>query len=111
MSPNEFEKRYNLESLKNQVFIGSIIVQFVGDIPLVSINSDAQALHNSKIPHKLQIGEKITGGRGAGMKPEIGKKAALESYDEIKEVLSSFEQYVYLLPNKLYKVSAVEGIY
>lgn len=51
------------------------------------VNTDAQALENSKAPHKLQIGKKATKGKGAGMKPEIGKQAALESYDEIKEIL------------------------
>ena len=56
-------------------------------VKLVAVNTDAQALKNSKVPHKLQIGEKITDGKGAGMKPEVGKAAALESYDEIKEML------------------------
>ena len=60
-------------------------------VKLVAINTDAQALKKSNVPHKLQIGEKITGGKGAGMKPEIGKKAALESYDDIKEVLVDFD--------------------
>ena len=59
-------------------------------VKLVAINTDAQALKNSKIPHKLQIGAKITDGKGAGMKPEIGKAAAMESYDDIKEMLSKF---------------------
>ena len=59
-------------------------------VKLVTINTDAQALNNSKIPHKLQIGERITKGKGSGMKPEIGRAAALESYDEIKEMLTSF---------------------
>ena len=59
-------------------------------VKLVAINTDAQALANSKIPHKLQIGEQITDGKGAGMKPEVGRAAAMESYDEIREVISSF---------------------
>jgi len=59
-------------------------------VKLVSINTDKQALDNSNIPHKLQIGEKITGGKGAGMKPEVGKAAALESYNEIKDIISKF---------------------
>ena len=60
-------------------------------VKLVSINTDAQALQNSKVPHKLQIGKKITNGKGSGMKPEIGKAAAQESYDEIKEMLEIFD--------------------
>ena len=59
-------------------------------VKLVSLNTDKQALDNSNIPNKLQIGEKITAGKGAGMKPEIGKQAAMESYDEIKEMIISF---------------------
>lgn len=56
-------------------------------VKLVSINTDAQALSQSKIPNKLQIGKEITKGKGAGMKPEVGKQSALESYDEIKNML------------------------
>lgn len=61
-------------------------------VKLVAVNTDAQALKNSKVPHKLQIGEEITDGKGAGMKPEIGKAAALESYDEIKDMLTDFDK-------------------
>ena len=56
-------------------------------VKLVAVNTDTQALNNSKVPNKLQIGKKITDGKGAGMKPEVGKAAALESYDEIKDLL------------------------
>jgi len=59
-------------------------------VKLVAINTDAQALNNSKVPHKLQIGAKITDGKCAGMKPEIGKAAAMESYDDIKDMLLKF---------------------
>ena len=61
-------------------------------VKLVAINTDAQALKNSKVPHKLQIGVRITDGKGAGMKPEVGKAAAMESYDEIKNILTDFNQ-------------------
>ncbi len=61
-------------------------------VKLIVINTDAQALKSSKIPHKLQIGEKITAGKGAGMKPEIGKAAALESYKDIKDMLQNFNK-------------------
>lgn len=63
----------------------------VDKVKLVAINTDKQALDNSKVPHKLQIGAKTTGGKGAGMKPEVGKASALESYDEIKEMLQGFD--------------------
>ena len=60
-------------------------------VKLVVVNTDAQALKNSKVPHKLQIGAKITEGKGAGMKPEVGKAAAQESYDEIKNMLETVD--------------------
>ena len=55
-------------------------------VKLVAINTDAQSLKTSKVPNKLQIGKKITKGKGAGMRPEIGRLSALENYDEIKEM-------------------------
>lgn len=57
-------------------------------VQLVAINTDAQALENSKAPHKLQIGEKLTRGLGSGMRPEVGKASALESFDEIKSLFT-----------------------
>lgn len=63
-------------------------------VKLVAINTDAQALQNSKVPHKLQIGKKTTDGKGAGMKPDIGKAAAFESYEEIKDMLVNFNKKV-----------------
>lgn len=59
-------------------------------VKLIAINTDAQALKNSKVPYKLQIGEVTTEGKGAGMKPEVGKASAMESYDEIKAILEDF---------------------
>ena len=60
-------------------------------VKLVSLNTDAQALKNSKVPNKLQIGTEITDGKGAGMKPEIGRAAARESYAEIRDMLNKFD--------------------
>ena len=72
--------------------VESLLSSDIADkVKLVALNTDAQALKNSNIPHKLQIGSNITAGKGSGMKPEIGKAAALESYEEIKEVLSTFK--------------------
>ncbi len=52
-------------------------------VDFICINTDRQALLRSKATHKIQIGEKITRGKGAGSKPEIGQRAAEESRDEI----------------------------
>jgi len=56
-------------------------------VEFVTINTDSQALLNSLAPIKIQIGEKITKGLGAGGDPSIGQQAAEESHERIKEVL------------------------
>lgn len=56
-------------------------------VEFIAINTDKQALHMSLAPHKIQIGDKLTKGLGAGANPEIGKKAAEESKDQIIEAL------------------------
>ncbi len=59
----------------------------VKGVQFIAINTDAQALHNNKAPIKLHIGKDTTKGLGAGADPEVGEKSALESKDEIKELL------------------------
>ncbi len=61
----------------------------VKGVTFVCANTDAQALDNSKAEIKLQIGEKLTRGLGAGAKPEIGRDAALESITALKDVMKS----------------------
>jgi cell division protein FtsZ len=56
-------------------------------VEFYAINTDKQALYMSLAPNKIQIGEKLTKGLGAGANPDIGKRAAEESYDEIKKML------------------------
>lgn len=67
--------------------IGHMLNEGITGIEMISVNTDAQVLKNSGST-KIQIGEKLTKGLGAGMKPEIGKESALESYDEIREALN-----------------------
>jgi len=57
-------------------------------IDLIAANTDLQVLHISKAPKKIQLGLKLTKGLGAGMKPEVGRDAALESYEDIKNAIS-----------------------
>jgi len=59
-------------------------------VKLVAANTDAQALENCDTPNKIQLGPKLTKGLGAGMDPEIGKAAAIESYEEIKKALTDY---------------------
>ncbi|MGL5313280.1 MAG: cell division protein FtsZ [Peptostreptococcaceae bacterium] len=56
-------------------------------VEFIAVNTDKQALHTSKAEYKIQIGEKLTRGLGAGANPEVGKRAAEESKDEIVKVL------------------------
>lgn len=56
-------------------------------ISLAVANTDAQALHSSSAPVRIQLGARLTKGLGAGMRPQVGKDAALESYEELKQFL------------------------
>ncbi|MGI5880120.1 MAG: cell division protein FtsZ [Syntrophomonadaceae bacterium] len=58
-------------------------------IEFIAVNTDAQALYLSKAEKKIQLGEKLTKGLGAGADPDVGMKAAEESVDEIKKALGS----------------------
>ncbi len=58
-------------------------------VEFVAINTDAQALHQSRAPIKVHIGQETTRGLGAGMDPELGAKAAEENKDQIKETVKS----------------------
>jgi cell division protein FtsZ len=68
----------------------------IKDVNFVVCNTDAQALHNSPVAIKLQLGDALTEGRGAGSKAEIGREAAMESLDKIKDVLSSNTNMVFI---------------
>ncbi len=67
--------------------INHMISEGIGDIGLIAANTDAQALEASKANTVIQLGERKTKGLGAGMKPEIGRESALESFEDIKESL------------------------
>jgi len=67
--------------------INRMIDAKVQGVEFVVVNTDKQDLNKSNCPNKLQIGEKLTGGMGAGSKPEIGKKSAEESRAQIAKIL------------------------
>lgn len=67
--------------------VNRMIDHGVEGVEFIAVNTDAQALNLSKAEIKLQIGEKLTRGLGAGANPEVGKKAAEESREQIEEVL------------------------
>ena len=59
----------------------------VKGVDFISINTDAQDLHNSLAPKKIHVGREVTRGLGAGMNPELGRMAAEESRKEIEELV------------------------
>ncbi|TQS75648.1 cell division protein FtsZ [Ornithinibacillus gellani] len=67
--------------------VNRMIEHGVEGVEFIAVNTDAQALNLSKAEIKLQIGGKLTRGLGAGANPEVGKKAAEESKEQIEEVL------------------------
>ncbi|EJW17423.1 cell division protein FtsZ [Paenibacillus alvei] len=67
--------------------VNRMIDNGVKGVEFITVNTDAQALHFAKSEHKLQIGDKLTRGLGAGANPEVGKKAAEESRELISNTL------------------------
>lgn len=67
--------------------INHMIKAGVRGIELYVANTDAQALHTSLAPNKIQLGSKLTKGLGAGMKPDTGKESAIEANEEIRSAL------------------------
>ena len=67
--------------------IETMIKQGIQGVQFIAINTDHQALESSSAQTKIQIGSKLTRGLGAGANPEVGRRAAVESYEEIVKVL------------------------
>ncbi|WP_340111175.1 cell division protein FtsZ [Maribellus mangrovi] len=65
-------------------------------VDYIICNTDAQALENSKVPVKLQLGVTLTEGRGAGNKPEMGEQAARENYEDLKKVLQDNTKMLFI---------------
>jgi len=70
--------------------------QGIKGVDFLICNTDAQALERSPVPNKIQLGTALTEGRGAGSIAEVGENAALESIDEIKEILSKNTKMVFI---------------
>ncbi|MGK7396413.1 MAG: cell division protein FtsZ [Candidatus Cyclobacteriaceae bacterium M3_2C_046] len=70
--------------------------QGIKDVEFVVCNTDSQALKSSPVPNRLQIGVNLTSGLGAGANPEKGKQAALESKEEIRDLLSDSTKMVFI---------------
>jgi cell division protein FtsZ len=68
----------------------------IKDVEFVVVNTDAQALKSSPVPLRLQLGANLTEGLGAGANPEQGRFAALESEEEIRELLADNTKMVFI---------------
>ena len=67
--------------------VNRMIDEDLEGVDLIALNTDAQALKNNRAPQKIQIGQKLTRGLGAGARPEIGRQAFEEQRDEVKSAL------------------------
>ncbi len=68
----------------------------IKDVEFIVCNTDVQALNLSVVPAKLQIGSALTEGLGAGANPEVGREAAVESKEEIRELLSHHTKMLFI---------------
>jgi len=66
------------------------------EVEYIVCNTDLQALNYSPVPTRIQIGKKLTGGLGAGNKPETGKKAALEDLEDVRKVLEGNTRMLFI---------------
>jgi len=71
--------------------VSTMVLAGIQGVEFVIANTDRQALDRTGSPNKLQIGSKLTRGRGAGANPEVGRNAALEDTDKIKAILEGTE--------------------
>ena len=76
--------------------INHMFKQGIKGVDFVICNTDAQALANSGVPNKIQLGVNLTEGLGAGANPEIGEKAALESSEDIMSMLNINTKMVFI---------------
>ena len=76
--------------------INHMFKQGIKGVDFVICNTDAQALNNSGVPNKIQLGIDLTEGLGAGANPDIGSKAAIESAEDIKNMLNVNTKMVFI---------------
>ena len=76
--------------------VNYMLMQGIKGVDFVVCNTDAQALQNSQVPCKIQLGLTLTEGLGAGANPEVGERSALESEEEIKKMLGNNTKMVFI---------------
>ena len=76
--------------------INYMFQQGINGVDFVICNTDAQALNQSSVPIKIQLGAALTEGLGAGANPEVGAKAAQESYDDLRSLLNTQTKMIFI---------------
>jgi cell division protein FtsZ len=76
--------------------VNHMYYQGIRDVDFMVCNTDAQALINSPVPFKVQLGSSLTEGRGAGNKPETGRDSAIENIEDVKQVLRNNTKMVFI---------------
>ncbi len=76
--------------------INHMFKQGIKGVDFIVCNTDAQALQNSSVPNKIQLGMHLTEGLGAGANPEVGQQSAIESIAEIEKMLDSNTKMVFI---------------
>jgi cell division protein FtsZ len=76
--------------------VNHMFKQGIKGVDFIVCNTDKQALQKSPVTHKIQLGNALTKGLGAGAKPEVGRDSALESIDEIKNLLKGNTEMVFI---------------
>ncbi len=76
--------------------INHMFQEGINGVDFVILNTDAQALTNSVVPNKIQLGISLTEGLGAGANPEVGEQAAIESMEDIKAMLGVTTKMVFV---------------
>ncbi|WP_397363703.1 cell division protein FtsZ [Olleya sp. R77988] len=76
--------------------INHMFLQGIKGVDFVICNTDAQALQNSGVPNKIQLGVNLTEGLGAGANPNVGEQSAVESFDDIQRMLDTNTKMVFI---------------
>lgn len=76
--------------------INHMFQQGIKGVDFYICNTDAQALQNSGVPNKIQLGLNLTEGLGAGANPDVGKQSAVESYEDLRHMLDSNTKMVFI---------------
>src|SRR6478752_5963500 len=76
--------------------INHMFKQGINGVDFIVCNTDSQALQNSAVPNKIQLGVNLTEGLGAGANPEVGQQSAIESVSEIEKLLDSNTKMIFI---------------